>query len=53
MTQFALDLFEQERTNHPELSDREIVAIINEQVKYNQISTEGQAFVKSIGTRNQ
>lgn len=50
-TQFALNLFEQERANHPNLSDAEIVAIINEQLRSQTISTGEPDFVKSIGTK--
>ena len=49
--EIALEMFRQERANHPELSDAEIVAIINEQVKTTTVSVSGQEFTKSIGTK--
>jgi len=49
----ALEMFRQEREKYPELSDAEIVALINEQIKYQTASVEEQGFVKSKGTKNQ
>ena len=51
--EIALEMFRQERVNHPELSDAEIVAIINEQIKYQTTPVKEQNFVKSIGSKNQ
>ena len=52
MTQFTLNLFEKERNQNPELSDAEIVAIINEQVKKQTVSVGEQRLVKTIGIKN-
>lgn len=47
----ALEMFRQEREKHPELSDAEIVAIINSQIKHQTTPVEGQQFVKTIGAK--
>jgi len=49
--EFTLKLYEQERIKHPELSDAEIVSIINQQLKKQTTAVEKQDFVKSIGTK--
>lgn len=53
MPQLALKLFEQKRIKKPELSDAEIVTIINRQVRKQTTTVEPQGFTKSIGTKQQ
>ena len=49
--QFVLNLFEEEKTRHPGISDAEIVAIINEQLKNQRVPVEEQILVKNLGTK--